>query len=216
MQQTKVYSIRKIKVAEPSTTFPNNNLWKSAESLHTFHQPWRQEKCPEILFKALHDDEYLYLKYVVQDAHVLLYDGDNGKMDVTQSDRVEIFISADPQLQSYYCLEIDPSGRILDYSASYHREFDYQWTWPDGHIFVTADIGSTDYQVDIRISKHSLNQLGLIHNNAFYAGIYLGHCVALPDEGKQNARLNWLTWIDPLVEDPDFHVPSSFGILELT
>ncbi|TMU57029.1 sugar-binding protein [Flagellimonas algicola] len=215
MQQTGVYSVRKINVGEPSTAFPNNYVWESAERLQNFHQPWGQEECPEILFKALHDDRFLYLRYKVQDANPLLFEGGNGKMDVTQSDRVEIFLSTDPQLRTYYCLEIDPSGRILDYSASYHRIFNYQWTWPDGHIFVITDIGSTDYQVDIRISKQSLNQLGLINNNTLCAGIYLGHCAALPEEGKQNARLNWLSWIDPLLENPDFHVPPTFGTLKL-
>lgn len=216
MQQTGVYSIRKINIGEPSTAFPSNNLWESAERLQTFHQPWGKEECPEILFKALHDNEFLYLRYQVQDPDVLLFEGGNGKMDVTQSDRVEIFLSTDPQLKTYYCLEIDPSGNILDYSATYHRIFDFQWTWPDGHIFVATDIGSSDYEVDIRISKQSLNQLGLIKDNALCAGIYLGHCIALPDKGKQNAKLNWLTWIDPLVENPDFHVPTSFGILKLS
>ena len=215
MKKQGVYTVKTINTGSQPCDFPSNSVWESAETLNTFHQPWGEEDCPQIQFKALHDSQFLYLRYKIQDTNVLLFYGSNEKMDVTKSDRVEIFMAKDPALQTYYCLEIDPSGRILDYSASYHRNFNYHWTWPEGTIFVETDIEVTGYKVDVKISKESLQQLGLLNNHIIHAGIYLGHCASLPKTENMEVQFNWLTWIDPKLDNPDFHVPASFGILEL-
>ncbi|MCL6265456.1 sugar-binding protein [Flagellimonas myxillae] len=210
-----VYAIQRIDPAEELIKFPSSQLWERAQVLQHFSQPWGDADCPKISFRALHNYEYLFLRYQVTNPKVLIFEGQGGKMDVVQSERVEIFLAQDPKLQTYYCLEIDPSERILDYTASFHRDFDYNWSWPKGHLFATAQIRPEDYQVDVRISKESLEQLGLIHQNRILAGIYLGHCEALPDENCGQSTLNWLTWIDPKRKTPDFHVPATFGTLEL-
>ena len=46
---------------------------------------------------------------------------------MAKEDRVELFFSNLTTLSEYYCIEIDPLGRILDYSAKHNRKFDENW-----------------------------------------------------------------------------------------
>lgn len=39
----------------------------------------------------------------------------------------------------YYCMEIDPSGHVMDYSASYYRKFDYEWNFKSLEICSIKD-----------------------------------------------------------------------------
>jgi hypothetical protein len=47
----------------------------------------------------------------------------NDKLEVVNSERVEIFFRKDEALTPYYGLELDANGRVLDYEAEYHRKF---------------------------------------------------------------------------------------------
>ena len=59
--------------------------------------------------------------------------------DVEAEDRVEIFFSASKDMGQYYCMEIDPSGHVMDYSASYYRKFDYEWNFKSLEICSIKD-----------------------------------------------------------------------------
>ncbi len=97
----------------------------------------------------------------------------------------------------------------------FYRKFDYTWSWPNGHLFTKGCINTDGYRVDVKISLESLKALDLIHKNIIQIGIYRGDCISLPNEKQKNADIKWITWVDPNTETPDFHVPSSFGFLEL-
>ena len=49
-------------------------------------------------------------------------------------------------------------------------------------------------------------------DNILKAGLYRGEYVTLPN-GKIDTK--WISWVMPDSEEPDFHIPSSFGILKL-
>jgi len=191
------------------------NVWRKAILLQDFSLPWKSEKPQVTSFRALYDDNYLYLRYDVKDDGILINLKTGKKQDVINSDRVEIFFRTNDKLDQYYCLEIDPNGLVLDYSAKYYREFDFSWAWPKKHLFVKANLNHDGYRVDVKISLESLQNLGLLHDNIIEAGIFRGDCIRLPTEGETSANIKWISWVKPKTKTPDFHVPSSFGILEL-
>ena len=55
----------------------------------------------------------------------------------------------------------------------------------------------------------SLQDLNLIHDNVMRAGVYRAE-FSLPAEDGELVQ-EWISWIDPKTEAPDYHVDSSFG-----
>ena len=209
------YRVNKIEAGSTIKMRLPDHAWEKAHVLKDFTNPWSKRSPNETVFRALHDEKNIYFRFVVKDSNVLLFYDSGSKLDVVQSDRVEIFFRRDASLKQYYCLEIDPMGRVLDYSASYYRKFDTTWTWPSEHLWIYAEQCPEGYRVDISISKQSLIDLKLLKDNRVEAGIYRGDCVKLPENQNQNAVFNWISWINPQTIDPDFHVPTSFGVFEL-
>src|SRR5690606_6118360 len=111
--------------------------------------------------------------------------------------------------------EVDPMGRVLDYRASFYRKFDYGWHWPKGQLTLEAEWNTEGYIVELNIGLDSLRDLGILRNGRIGAGIFRGDCKALGNPGGEGPKINWISWIDPGTEFPDFHVPSAFGELIL-
>lgn len=185
--------------------------WSRAEVLDHFIYPWWREEPPATTFQALWDEADLYFRFEVEDRDIRTYEGGHPKMDVVRSDRVEIFFRADERMAPYYCLEMDPLGRVLDYRADYYRRFDYEWQWPSG-LDVKAAKMQNGYVVMGQISLASLRELGLLKSNVLEAGLFRANCVSL--EGDQ-ADFHWISWVDPGTQQPDFHVAGAFGVLRL-
>lgn len=186
--------------------------WDQAASLDDFKYPWRNTTPPKTVFKAFYDNECIHFKFIAYGPQPLVYVNTNHKIEVTKSERVEIFFRTNDKMQPYYCLEMDPKGRVLDYKANYYRKFDRIWQWPD-HLHIKTEIFEEYYSLQGKLSFESLNNLGLIQDNKIEIGIYRGHCLELNGE---NATINWISWVDSKTPKPDFHVPSSFGKLVLT
>jgi hypothetical protein len=125
---------------------------------------------------------------------------------------VEIFFSTDPELSSYYCIEVDSLGRVFDYHAKYYRIFDAKWKWPSGESIVQAQQNDSGYSVTGMISMTSLKKLGLLKNDTLMCGLYRGKCMEV-NPSKENMK--WISWINPGTPTPDFHLPSSFGTFQL-
>lgn len=193
----------------------SENIWRKATLLQDFSLPWKSEKPQETLFRALYDKNYIYLRYDVKDDEILIYSKTGKKDDVMYSDRVEIFFRKNEKLDQYYCLEIDPNGKVLDYSAEYYRKFDFTWSWPKKQLVIKTNIHKNGYRVNVKISLESLRKLGLLNNNRIEAGIFRGDCIKFPTGNEINATIKWISWVDPETKSPDFHVPTSFGVLEL-
>jgi hypothetical protein len=192
-----------------------NSVWEIANVNSDFSYPWENEKAPKTNFRALHDDEYFYFRFDVEDDNVLTYVDQDHKMEVVHSDRVEIFFRQDEKLNPYYCLEMDAHGRVLDYVTRYYRDFDYEWSWPESKdLDVKASANTNGYVVEGAIKLSSLEALGLLKDRVLEAGLYRGYCMSLP-EGNKEAYLRWISWVKPESKDPDFHIPSSFGSLKL-
>lgn len=185
--------------------------WSIAAVLTAFTFPWREESPPPTVFRALWDEWHLHFQFEVVDDNIHTYIDTNDKMEVVYSDRVEIFLRRDQDMKPYYCLELDAAGRVLDYRADYHRQFDYSWAWKDG-LEVEAERIPGGYRVTGRITLSSLKALGLLRQGQLEAGLFRADCVALDDK---NADFRWISWANPETDRPDFHVPEAFGILQL-
>ncbi len=134
-------------------------------------------------------------------------------MEVVDSDRVEIFFRSDDRLDPYYCLEMDPLGRVLDYRASFYRKFEYEWQWPGrNQLQIKSNYAHSGYIVEGSITMASLKELNLLNNNELQAGLFRGECLKVRDP---ESSFSWISWIKPESVRPDFHIPSSFGVIKL-
>lgn len=211
-EKIKTYNIRRT-TAEPILSGKGDDpQWKGAEVLTDFHFPWEKEKPYPTTFRALHDDKWVYFLFDVTDPAVHVEIKTNNKMEVAASSRAEIFFKTDDRLDPYYCLEIDPNARVLDYEARHHRQFDVAWSWPKDHLLIKTDRRKDGYTVEFAITKTSLTQLGLLKNNSLQAGIFRADCT--PNPGAE-PDFKWISWVKPDSPTPDFHIPSSFGLLIL-
>jgi len=191
----------------------SNKLWKKANKLTDFTYPWNKEEAPFTSFKALHNNKWLYCLFQVKDQNINVYVDKNQKSDVLYSDRVEIFLRKDSVMSPYYGLEIDPHARVYDYEANYKGNHSAEWTWPKGHLIIRAKIVKDGYSVEFAISKESLMQLGLVKGNKLEAGLFRGNCIEIIK--GSNSSIKWISWMKPGSPTPNFHIPSSFGILIL-
>ena len=114
-------------------------------------------------------------------------------------------------MNPYYCLEMDPKGRVLDYEAHYYRDFNREWTWPHD-LNIQVDINKKGYSLEGQIALKTLEDLGLLKKHTIEAGVYRGHCTKIIDD---KGHITWMTWVNPGTASPDFHVPSSFGVFKL-
>lgn len=206
------YSVKKINGKLSLTGKGDDPRWQQAQSLTDFHYPWEREAVPPTLFKALHSEDWVYFLFVVTDDDVNIRKETNHKTEVAASSRAEIFFRIDEKLTPYYCLEIDPLGRVLDYEATYHRKFDTNWSWPDDQLVIKTEQRKDGYSVEFAISKKSLQQLKLLQNNTLQAGLFRANCT-FRENGDPDFK--WISWLQPDAPTPDFHIPSSFGKLHL-
>ena len=189
--------------------------WQSAHVLTDFSFPWIKRTPPATEFRALWDEQYLYFRFDVTDTDVVLGDGAYAKEKVLGSDRAEIFFSTGPHLNPYYGLEIDPRGEVLDYEATYHRQMN--WAWSCDGLVVETSLRKFGYIVEGLLPRSTFRKLGCLHQDdeGFYlcAGLYRAEFSHDPAGGS--VIEDWMSWVDPEVSSPDFHVPTSFGTLRL-
>ncbi len=204
------------------TRIPNNaikitgtaghDLWKEAVVLNEFKSPWDSAPVSPIEFRALHDTKNLYFSFRVYDEKVHIDTTDDSDESIGNSDRVELFFRADAQLNPYFCLEMDPTPRVMDFKAKYQRNFDFNWNWPASDFQIQSVIENDHFVVEGAISIASLSSYGLLKNGKIETGIYRAK---FNEVSKGNYEPTWITWVDPKTPEPDFHLPASFGVLEL-
>jgi hypothetical protein len=185
--------------------------WDKIPSVSDFSLPWNNTPVPVTSFQAFHNGLYLHFRFIAHTDKPLVYVKENLKLEVTRSERVEIFLRSDPEMKPYYCLEIDPHGRVLDYKADLYRLFDYNWSWPE-KLQIQAIIHPDHYMVCGKLSLAVLNSLKLIRDNRLEVGLFRGNCKSLNGD---KAQMDWISWIKPDAPKPDFHIPSAFGTILL-
>jgi hypothetical protein len=181
-----------------------------------FAFPWAERPAPRTGFRAWIAAGRFEFSFEAEDADLVLSREWRGESTLDVEDRVEIFFARDAGLDRYYCIEIDPLGRVHDYSASHYRRFDSTWDCPD--LRVSAARTPDGYRVDGSIPLDTLSSLigkrvgpgATIRTGLFRADFYGRGAGA-----RGEAADNWLSWIRPVSATPDFHVPSAFADLTL-
>lgn len=144
------------------------------------------------------DDEFLYFLYDVQDETVTVVSDFNNESDVEPEDRVEVFFSPESDMRLYYCAEIDPHGRVLDYSCRYKANMDYSWNFSSLKTFgMLSDHG---YSVAGKLSLKELSDLGVNLYEGFHMGVFRADFHA-------DGSVNWYSYVKTEDEKPFFHKP---------
>lgn len=190
----------------------DNPLWKQAGILTDFISPWNAAQPQKIEFRAVWDLEKIYFLYMVYDSTIHINKKDDSIESINESDRIEIFFRTDAALNPYYCLEIDPTSRIMDFIAYPGKKFDFDWNWPENDLTVKSAIKENYFVVEIAISIQSLKNFNLIKGNTIEAGLYRAKYEKQPDNLFEPT---WISWVNPNTETPNFHIASSFGTLTL-
>jgi len=174
----------------------------------TLTNPWG-ELSPKTTLALTADSRNLYFFFDVDDDEILLEAEYVNKRDVEKEDRVELFFSKDKKMSDYYCFEIDAEGRTLSYRCSYYRNFDFDWSPPTG-FHVASQIRPGGYSVEGCIPMYFLREF-IQKGNQIYFGAYRA------EFSTKDGRIieNWQSWINPSTPEPDFHVPTSLGVMVL-
>ncbi|MBP84236.1 MAG: endoxylanase [Verrucomicrobiales bacterium] len=176
------------------------------EALTDFSLPWVDRECPSTSFRAVWNDEWLGFQFQAVDDDIVLCEGKDRDDSVLGSDRVELFFATDHELKDYYYgIEMDPRGWVFDFRARHYREIDDHWDFPS--LKISARRGDGGYFVEGRLSLQVLADHNLVRREKLIIGVYRAE-FSMMGNGVQE---DWISWVDPQTERPDFHVPSSFG-----
>ncbi len=184
--------------------------WEEANSMTGFTLPWENNESQLTEFKALYDNDNFYFSFAVVDTEVVVLDSIDTEEYLVYEDRVEIYFAFDDSLsEPYYCIEVDPKGRFLDYRATFPRQFEFDVDW--GSIKAESVLTDYGYVVEASVSLDDMKHLGYKINND---KTILKVAVFRADFEKENSDTlveRWQAWIDPNLDEPDFHVPATFG-----
>lgn len=189
----------------------DESAWGNAAEEACFFHPWENREGGRTTFRAVLGAQALYFFFGVEDSTPVEISAEREEA-VAEGDRVEVFFALDDSLDRYYCLEISPSARVFDYSASYYRQFESAWDL-DG-LEVVSQKGPRGYTVEGAIPRASLVELGFSEldvGNRIMAGIFRADF----EEARGQVLQHWISWCLPPVRDPDFHISGAFGFFEV-
>jgi hypothetical protein len=178
-----------------------NGEWESIDSIAGFSAPWSSTGHDQTIYKCFCSRTNFYFYFDVVDTTIITYDFKE-ELTVAREDRVELFFSAKSDLNQYYCIEMDPLGHILDYSAKFYRKFDEAWDF--NKVDIAASINAQGYVIEGRIALSELEILGI--KGSFHLGIFRADFTS-----KNSDEVIWYSWIDPKCSTPDFHIPTALG-----
>lgn len=210
MKKYEVHLIEKSQLEITGTG--DNSLWDQAAVLTDFTSPWDTNLPSKMEFKALWDGVNLFFCFTVFDTLIRIDKKDESIHSIGNSDRVELYFRPDNSLNPYYCLEIDTAARIMDLVAYPNKNFDFEWNWPQGHLEVKSSIQDQSYIIEGSISISSLKMLNILNENKIETGIFR---VKYNEIEKSIFEPTYISWVNPNTKTPNFHHPSSFGILQL-
>jgi hypothetical protein len=207
-------------------------VWSKAAPETGFPFPWKKAPAPATEFRALCDEAHLYFTFRVHDDDIVVLDKLRDEEDEVFEDRVELYFSRDEEMKDYYCLEVDSRGRIFDYRATYPRQFNPKWNL-EGMEAKAAAL-PRGYELECSIPLQAFAALGfpeLRPGVKVRCGLYRAefshdrsgkpvepaasiHTMGRTVDGPPPIE-EWLSWVDPKTKEPDFHVPSSMGWLEI-
>ncbi|MDD4869402.1 MAG: carbohydrate-binding family 9-like protein [Kiritimatiellae bacterium] len=207
-------------------------VWKEANIEKRFVFPWKQATASETEFRALCNDKNFYFSFHVHDADIVVLERLRDEEDEVLEDRMEIYLCLDEQMKNYFCFETDSRGRVFDYSGSYYRRFDAKWKFEG--LETKATPLPNGYEIEGRVPLKSFVALGfpeLRPGVKIRCGLYRAEFShdrsGKPVEKKESIHNlgrqtdgsppleEWMSWVDPKIKEPDFHIPAALGWLEI-
>ncbi|MCR4922202.1 MAG: hypothetical protein K5945_10945 [Bacteroidaceae bacterium] len=186
------------RTAEPDTgSIISASVWDNVPVQTRFSAPWSDNLLDATEFQCYLSPHYFYFRFQVPDETITLQEPFLKKLDVCNEDRAEIFLSATPGMETYYCMEIDPQGRALDYVTNYYRQFDYDWSFQS--LQIETIVESDKYFVAGRLSTAEMLQLGILAKE-FYMGVFRADF-----DGPEHVV--WYSLLRVEREKADFHIP---------
>ena len=184
---------------------------KEGALLEGFSCPWKSGEIPGTQFRAVWNNEFLKFHFEVEDHDLVLAEHTDSGEAALGSDRVELFFASSSDLTTpYYGAEMDPRGKVYDYEGLYHRQINPEWSFQSLSYSGTFIDGG--YTVEGTFAISELEQLGCLSEGEMITGVYRAEF----SHGDGDSVINdWICWVDPETEVPDFHVPSSFGKFKL-
>lgn len=122
--------------------------WDSCDVVKNLPCPWDTTASGTAQFKACYDENFFCFSFSVKDS-IGLYQNEKNEIAVANGDRVELFFSSDTSMSNYYCMEIAPNGNLLDYQASYYRNFNKNWNIQGARIIAKPAVNG--YMVEGKI-----------------------------------------------------------------
>lgn len=162
------------------------------------HAPWDGLE-DETRFRCFADDERFYFYYEVADSTLTLMNPYEGERTVDFEDRVEIFFSKDSVMTNYFCAEIDPLGRRMDYASSYRLPLDYDWDFAT--MRQAGQLTDEGYVVAGSVSICELKKYGVDLREGFYLGVFRA-------DFHEDGSVNWYSAVKTDDETPYFHKPN--------
>ncbi|MBN2130420.1 MAG: carbohydrate-binding family 9-like protein, partial [Sedimentisphaerales bacterium] len=148
----------------------------------------------------------LWFAFAAQDATIMAAPATGDEHAVDAQDRVEIFLW--PQNSpSYFCLEIGPDGAVHDYAARVYRQFDDSWTATGAELAArrTADGYTVEGFIPV-VALHAMGVRSWEPGTRLHVGLYRAD---FRSEAPEDPI--WLTWVEPNLPKPDFHVRATFA-----
>lgn len=188
----------------PRTDIPDIGAGFGCETLHA---PWHGLDA-STRFTCHSTADRFFFSFDAVDSTLTLTEPFTNERDVDPEDRVEFFFSPAADLsEPYYCAEIDPHGRVMDYKAQFYRDFDFGWGYRT--LEARGEITPWGYRVAGSVSREELASLGIDLDGVFWFGVFQGDYAA-------DGSVRWFSYVPQDVASPDFHQSGVFFPCRMT
>ena len=146
-------------------------------------------------------DSLFLFRFDVIDSTLALEGDFKTEMDVEYEDRAELFFSHAGDLDTYIGAEMDPAGRVLDYTCEFYRKFDYEWNFKT--LDYCHEIRPDGYSIAGSVTLEELSGFGVNMEEDFLMGAFRA-------DYRPDGEVNWYSL--KLTDDKhaDFHQPKVF------
>jgi len=209
--EPKLYQIQKLGASPIQVDGRLEKVWDKAITLSDLTAPWDERLSFTNHFRALHDKNNIYFAFTVEDDDLYLEQNyDDEESNAVRSDRVELFFRQADQSSPYYSLEMDADGRLFDSKAVFNQGIDESWDVDTNGFNTQTTMTDSGYILEGVIAKKVLHELGLISSDGIIlTGIYRANY------HSDTSKVEWITWVNPQTEKPNFHILFSFGKMVL-
>ena len=210
-----VYSV--LRVAKANITIDgrlDEPIWQKCQLLTDFSLPWEPGVTPQKTeFRAFCDAENLYFAYKAFEETPMIAEEWTGKTTLNKEDRVEIYFSPDWEMKLYYCIEIDPLGRVHDFRGTRPGGFDSSWTCEGLKVAATRgeEKDNRFYIVEGLIPLKTLRSWGM-PENMLPVGLFRADLERTP---YSRYHSHWMSWVDLRGHKVSFHMPEALGVFEI-